>query len=135
MWTDKQAVRVILDEQRATEMVGEKHVGTVYGTGELPTYPRLRIVKVASTQFAEPGDTIDFTVRFDNVGSQPIHSVTILDNLTPRLEYLEQSAQCSVEAKFSTQPSEAGSAVVRCEIAKPLRPGEGGILRFRCLVH
>lgn len=134
-WTNRQAVRVILDEQRATEEVSDKHVGTVYGTGELPSYPRLRLVKVASTHFAEPGDTVDFTIRFDNVGNRPINSVTILDNLSPRLEYVEQSAQCSVAAHFGTETSETGTQVLRCEIDNPLPPGEGGILRFRCLVR
>ncbi len=135
VWTDKQAVRVILDEQRAAEEVADQWVGTIYGTGELPGQPRLRIVKVASTQFAEPGDTVDFTIRFDNVGHQPIHSVAILDNLSPRVEYVDQSAQCSVAAQFGTQVGETGTVVLRCEVTNPLRPDEGGILRFRCRVH
>lgn len=134
-WTNRQAVKVILDEQRATEAVSDQHAGTVYGTGELPSHPRLRLVKVASTHFAEPGDTVDFTIRFDNVGNRPINSVTILDNLSPRLEYVEQSAQCSVAAHFGSETSETGTQVLRCELDNPLLPGKGGILRFRCLVR
>ena len=38
------------------------------------------------TQFANPGDEVDFTLRFDNVGNQPIGNVTIVDDLTGRLE-------------------------------------------------
>ena len=64
------------------------------------------MVKVASTPFAKPGEEVDFTIRFDNIGNQPIGNVTILDSLSTRLEYVPQSAQCSVEAKFSTQPNE-----------------------------
>ena len=135
VWTHQQGVQVILDETRAAEQVRDQKVGTVYGTGELPGDPRLRLVKVASTHFAEPGDTVDFTLRFDNVGNQPIHSVTLLDNLSARLEYVPGSAQCSVPAQFGAQGNEAGSSALRCEITNPLRPGEGGILRFRCLVR
>ena len=61
--------------------------------------------------------------------------MTILDSLSTRLEYVPDSAQCSVDAKFSTQPNEGDSVVVRCEVTKPLDPGKGGILRFRCRVR
>ncbi len=33
---------------------------------------RIRLCKVASEQMANPGDTISFTIRFDNVGEQPL---------------------------------------------------------------
>ena len=90
---------------------------------------------MASTPFAQPGDEVDFTIRFDNIGNQPIGNVTILDSLSTRLEYVPDSAQCSVDAQFSTQPNEGDSVVVRCEVTKPLEPGKGGILRFRCRVR
>ena len=47
--------------------------------------------------------TVDFTIRFDNVGNQPIGNVAILDSLNTRLEFVPDSAQCSVDAKFSTR--------------------------------
>ena len=92
-------------------------------------------MKVASTSLANPGDTVDFTIRFDNVGNQPIGNVTILDSLNTRLEFVPDSAQCSVDAKFTTQPNEGDSVVVSCELSRPLDVGKGGILRFRCRVR
>ena len=108
---------------------------SVYTVSEPPGNPKLRVVKVASTPFAQPGEEVDFTIRFDNVGNQPIGNVTILDSLNTRLEYVADSAQCSVDAKFSTQPNEGDSVVVRCEVTNPLEAGKGGILRFRCRVR
>ena len=84
---------------------------------------------------ANPGDTVDFTIRFDNLGLQAIGSVVILDSLSTRLEFVSDSAQCSLEARVSTQPNEGDSLMVRCELLNPLKPGQGGVLRFQCRVR
>jgi len=134
-WSHTQAVQVILDHQAAMAAISDHKSHTVFTIKEPPADPKLRVVKVASTQFAEPGDPVDFTIRFDNVGNQLIGNVVIIDNLTPRLEYVPDSAQCSIPATFSTQPNEAGSLVLRCEITDPLPVNQGGIIRFRCRVR
>jgi uncharacterized repeat protein (TIGR01451 family) len=134
-WTNTQAVQILLDRQGAKAEVKYDRTNCIYTIDSPPGRPKLRLVKVASTPFAEPGDEIDFTLRFDNVGNQPIGNVTILDSLNTRLEYVEGSAQCSVEAKFSTSANEGGSVVVRCEVVNALEPGQCGILRFRCRVR
>ena len=134
-WTHKQAVQIILDSQAAMAEVSAEQVERVYTVNPPPGNPRLRVIKVASTQFAEPGDVIDFTLRFDNVGNQPIGNVTIIDNLTTRLEYVANSAQCSQAAAFSTQANEGDSLVLRWEITDPLLRDKGGIIRFRCRVR
>jgi len=76
-----------------------------------------------------------FTIRFDNVGNQLIGNVTIIDNLSPRLEYVADSAQCSLPAQFFTEPNEGDSVALRCEVTDPLQPGQGGVIRFRCRVR
>jgi uncharacterized repeat protein (TIGR01451 family) len=134
-WTKDQGVHVILDQQAATEVVGDQRAQATYATGPICGCPMLRIVKVASTQFAKPGETIDFTLRFDNVGTELIGNVTIIDNLTTRLEFVPDTAQASVKAEFFTEPNQGDSLVLRWEITDPLRPGEGGICRFRCRVR
>jgi uncharacterized repeat protein (TIGR01451 family) len=134
-WSHKQAVQVILDHQKATEQVSHQAAETLYTVNAEPAHPRLRLIKVASTQFANPGEEVDFTLRFDNVGNQPIGNVTIVDDLTGRLEYLAGTAQCSLPAGFITQPSESGSLVLRWEITNPLKPGDGGVVRFHCRVR
>jgi uncharacterized repeat protein (TIGR01451 family) len=134
-WSHTQAVQVILDKRGAMAEVKYDAAESVYTVTTPPGNPRLRLCKVASTATAKPGEEVDFTIRFDNVGDQAIGNVTILDSLSTRLEFVPGSAQCNLEAKFTTQPNEGGSAIVRCEIAKPLNVGEGGILRFRCRVR
>ena len=51
--------------------------------------------------------------------------MTVVDNLTTRLEYLPDSAQCSLNADFFTEVNEGDSLVLRWEIIDPLEVGEG----------
>jgi uncharacterized repeat protein (TIGR01451 family) len=133
-WDHKQAVQIILDGHAAGATVVTQKPQETFAIDSAPN-PRLRIVKVASTPVAEPGDEVSFTIRFDNVGNEPIGSVQIIDSLTTRLEYVPGSAQCSRKAQFTTQPNEGESLVVRCVLGDPLPPGAGGVFRFRCLVR
>ena len=73
-------------------VVGLKQPGVVYQTDE-PGDPRLRLIKCASKHHALPGEEVEFTLRFDNIGDQVIGNVTIIDNLTTRLEYVPNTAQ------------------------------------------
>jgi uncharacterized repeat protein (TIGR01451 family) len=134
-WSHEDGVQVILDHQAAAAEVSDQRVTAIFTVHEPPANPRLQITKVASTPFAEPGDVVDFTLRFDNVGDQVIGNVTIIDSLTTRLEYVPDSSQCSLTAELVTQPNEGDSLVLRWEITDPLEPGEGGVIRFRCRVR
>jgi len=134
-WSADQAAQVTIDRVLASLAVGSSRAQSVYEY-ELPEgKPRLRIVKVASREQAQPGDEIEFTLRFDNVGDELIGNVTIVDNLTTRLEYVPDSAECSRNARFVTQENDGESLVLRWEIIDPLAVGEGGIIRFRCRVR
>lgn len=134
-WTHAEGVEVLIEGQMAGEAVKVQNAPSLYTIEEHPKHPKLRIVKVASTQVAEPGDIVHFTLRFDNVGTQVLNNVTILDSLTTRLEYVPDSAQASVAAQFSTSRNEGDSLVLRWEITEPVQPGKGGVLRFLCRVR
>jgi len=135
VWTADQAVQVILDRQAAMSATADEKLQSVYVAKAPPGDPKLRVIKVADKQDAQPGEEVAFTIRFDNIGNQLIGNVTIIDNLTTRLEFVPDSGQCSVDAQFFTEPNEGDSLVVRCEITDPLEPGEGGVIRFRCVVR
>jgi uncharacterized repeat protein (TIGR01451 family) len=140
----------MINNQAANAAVANERVETVYTINESPANPKLRVIKVASTQMAKPGDLVAFTIRFDNIGNQTLQKVAILDNLSPRLEYVgsghelhlmpakdyaPDTAQSSVEAVFAAQPNEGGSVVLQWQLTKPLEPGKGGIVRFACRVR
>lgn len=134
VWNVKQAPQVVIDRTEPLTAVAEAkpQVTVKY---ELAGKPRLRIVKVANRTEAKPGDIVEFTLRFDNIGSQVIGNVTIIDNLTTRLEYVPDTAQCSLRANFLTEENYGESLVLRWEILEPMKPGEGGVIRFRCRVR
>lgn len=96
---------------------------------------QLRILKQASTIAAKCGEEVEFTISFENIGARRIGNVTIIDNLTTRLEYVPDSASCSVEANFSSERNSADSLVLRWEITQPLDVGQSGLIRFKCRVR
>ncbi|QEG24505.1 DUF11 domain-containing protein [Mariniblastus fucicola] len=95
----------------------------------------LRVTKVASRIAADIGEEVEFTIRFDNLSSKPVGNVTLVDNLTGRLQYVPGSAECSMKAKFIEKLNEANSLMLRWEITDPVKPFKGGIIRFKCRVH
>ena len=101
----------------------------------MPDHPCLRVIKTASTKTARPGDIVDFTIRFDNMGDQAVSHMVLIDNLTTRLEYVAGSAQSSRPADFSTEENEGESLVLRWEFNEPLPLGAGGLVRFHCRVR
>ncbi|MEX2112630.1 MAG: hypothetical protein WD845_05555 [Pirellulales bacterium] len=133
-WTHDAAVQVVLEEQQAVEFSGDQKAQATFRV-QLPNNPCLRIIKTASTKVAKPGDIVDFTIRFDNLGDQTINSVVLIDNLTTRLEYVPGTAECSRPAEFFTTDNQGDSLVLRWELTEPLPVGHGGLVRFHCKVR
>jgi uncharacterized repeat protein (TIGR01451 family) len=134
VWTGNQAPQVVFGTKAAQAQMGVQQPEIIYQTNG-PESPRLRLSKLASTGHALPGEEVEFTLRFDNVGDQVIGNVTIIDNLATRLEYVPETAKSGVDANFITTPNEGGSTVLRWEIKPPIEPGQGGILQFRARVR
>lgn len=135
VWQAEQEVQVILDGAAAVEVVLDRQVEVIYTVRDLRNNPKLRLIKIASTDHAAVGEEVEFTIRFDNVGDQPIGNIVIVDHLVTRLEYVEGSAQASRDAAFSVQGNESDSLLLRWEISDPLEPGEGGLIHFKCRVR
>lgn len=136
-WVMPESIRVEINNLPASEQLSAKSAQDVHVYELPPGTCSLRICKAASANLANSGDFIDFTIRFDNVGVNPLKKVVILDSLSPRLEYIEGSQQASLKAapKFTTEPNDLGSNVLKWELAEELKPGEGGTIYFRCLVR
>ena len=117
---------IVRDLKTAQEL---KHIESEDGQ------PTLRVVKIADKIAARPGEEVEFTIRFDNISARPIGNVTLMDNLTRRLEYIDGSSECSKNSEFKSELNEAESLVLRWEVTDPLEPGTGGVIRFRCRVR
>ena len=134
-WTEIQTVQLVIDNKPASVLAKTTAANEAF-TYVLPDgKARMRIIKLASTSAAHAGERVQFTIRFDNVGDEAVGNVTIIDNLTTRLEYIVDSQECSLTAGFSADDNEGQSSLLRWEIAEPLEPGEGGIIRFECRVR
>jgi uncharacterized repeat protein (TIGR01451 family) len=135
VWTETLAPQVLIAGQPAVEARGRATPEVTY-TYETEGKPCLRICKIADKSEAKPGEIITFTLRFDNVGEQPVGNVTIIDNLMPRLEYIVGSSESTLKATFSTQEQLPGeSLVLRWEIEDPLPVTQGGLVRFKARVR
>ena len=97
--------------------------------------PTLQVIKTANVIAARPGDQVEFMIRFDNISGRKIGNVTLMDNLTRRLEYVEGSSECTLESEFKSEVNNSQSLALRWEITEPLEPGTGGVIRFRCRVR
>jgi uncharacterized repeat protein (TIGR01451 family) len=133
-WTHDKAVQVVLDGRAAVDFTGNQKAQATFRV-DVPNHPCLRVIKIASTKVAKPGDVVDFTIRFDNTGDQTIQHVELIDNLTTRLEYVPQTAQSSRRAEFTSEANTGDSLVLRWDFVDPLPPGEGGLVRFHCRVR
>ena len=124
----------------ATDITGQQ-VSTVtkveaYTGVEDPRGPgQLRVVKMANKSVAEIGDTIEFTIRIDNLGGLELKEVVLVDNLTPRLEYVDGSATNTIDGELLVEDNGEGSSKLTFRLAEPLQGKTGGVLKFQCLVR
>ena len=114
-------------QSRAAEVVGKEDQRRTPG--------RLRIVKLADKKTALPGDVITFTIRYDNLGDRELHHIRIIDNLTPRLEYVDDSATSNRAGKLVVEDNEEGSLVLKFELSQPLPGHTGGVVTFKVKVR
>jgi uncharacterized repeat protein (TIGR01451 family) len=134
-WTEKAAVQVTVNG--VSIGLAKRTRGPMeayeYELGE--GVAKLRIVKVASVDDAKPGEEVHFTIRFDNMGEEPLDQIVLVDNLTTRLEYVAESQECSLDATFKATDNNGQSLMLRWELQQPLPPHEGGVIRFTCRVR
>ncbi|MBN79512.1 MAG: hypothetical protein CMJ70_05180 [Planctomycetaceae bacterium] len=134
-WMNSQALEVIAEDLTPIAVTNNRSLGMAYRY-ELPHgKAKMRLIKLASRQNAHPGDIVDFTLRFDNLGDAVVGNVTIIDSLTTRLEYVEGSQECTLNAEFLTATNEGQSLVLRWEVVEPVEVGKGGVIRFKCRVR
>ncbi len=95
----------------------------------------LRIIKWPDKKGCNVGDLVTFSLRYTNNATRPITNVVVSDSLTPRFEYVPGSQKADRESRFTLQPNEAGSAILRWEFPAALQPGESGLITFQVRVR
>lgn len=119
------AVQIVESRFRVEELAGTD----VKGPGNL------KIVKLADRKLAAQDDEITFTIRYQNQGDSPVTDVTIVDNLTPRLEYLEGSQTNDRASRFEAIDNGEGSVILRWELDEPLPARTTGVISFKVQVR
>jgi uncharacterized repeat protein (TIGR01451 family) len=133
-WTDNKMVQVVIDGKMAHEAVKNDKIGETI-LYDRHGKPEMRIVKIADKSEAKPGEIVHFTLRFDNIGTDTVDKVAIIDNLTTRLEYVPDTQECDLPHAFATNENEGETLVLRWELEEPIPAGKGGLIRFQCRVR
>jgi uncharacterized repeat protein (TIGR01451 family) len=115
----------------------EAHVATIVGIDDKESDKpgNLRVVKLADKQSALPGEIVEFTIRYDNLGENTVHHIRIVDNLTPRLAYVDDSATSDRDGRLVVQDNGEGSLVLVWELTNPLPPATGGVVTFKARIR
>jgi len=137
IWSREQYPVIAGKIDAAMTGVSEAHAATIVGIDdEKQNEPgKLRIVKLADKQSAASGDVVEFTLRYDNLGPNAVYHVRIVDNLTPRLAYVDDSATSDREGRLVVQDNGEGSLVLIWELTQPLQPNTGGVVSFKARIR
>ncbi len=133
-WSLNESVEVEIQDVLPPTLTRDQSVEafTVY---DFPDAGRLRLCKLADRDNALPGEVVTFMLRVDNVGDSAVTDVLVTDNLTTRLEYVEDSQTASGGAEFSTEPNEGQSTRLSWKLTDKLRVGESVTIRFKARVR
>ncbi|HEV7999709.1 MAG TPA: DUF11 domain-containing protein [Planctomycetaceae bacterium] len=96
---------------------------------------RIEIVKLADRQTAVPGETVTFRIEYENTGDLPLTEVNIVDNLTPRLDYIAESGKSSRPAVFGSTDNGEGSLILSWKLNEPLPGKSRGWVTFKAHVR
>jgi uncharacterized repeat protein (TIGR01451 family) len=105
------------------------------GVEDRRTKGRLQIVKLADKDSAAPGDVVTFTIQYENLGDLELKEVQIVDNLTPRLEYIAGSAASTRPAELSATDNGEGSVVLTWNLNESLPGRKSGSVTFKAKVR
>lgn len=135
-WTRDENPVVIATLDSLHEVTAKFRLAEIVGVEDPRKDPgRLEIVKVANTSTAKPGDIVTFAIRYENKGEREVTDVRIVDNLTPRLEYIEDSATSDRDGEINVQENGEGSLVLTFTLDAPLKEKTSGVVTFQCRVR
>jgi uncharacterized repeat protein (TIGR01451 family) len=133
-WTRDQFPVVQAQIESAGETLTRSATAEFVGRKQLGKPGDLRLIKTADKKLAAVGDIITFTIRYENFGDRQLSNVVILDNLTPRLEYVDDSATSDRDGRLVTEDNGEGSLILRWELDQPLPGRTRGVVSFQARV-
>jgi uncharacterized repeat protein (TIGR01451 family) len=96
---------------------------------------RIEIVKLADRQTALLGEIVTFRIEYENIGDLPLSEVNIVDNLTPRLGYVPDSASSSRRATLEVTDNGEGSVILSWNVKDALPGKTRGFVTFKARVR
>ena len=138
VWTRNQFPQITVNTSGAGEVKAFfKPQLTIGIEDERQTKGDLRIVKLADRSTAQAGDIVTFTIRVQNVGDFDVYDVRIVDNLTPRLLYVEGSAGIDEQnpGEVTAVPNGEGSQILTFTLDQPLKGHSSAVITFETRVR
>ncbi|QDU39051.1 hypothetical protein Mal4_33860 [Maioricimonas rarisocia] len=134
-WSGDTITYIIAHNRKGQELTSQFKAEEYVGIEDKRTPGDLKIIKLADRKTAQPGDVVTFKIHFENIGGRELFEVRIVDNLTPRLQYIEGSATSELEGRVQIEDNGEGSQILTFELFEPL-PGEtSGTVTFECRVR
>jgi uncharacterized repeat protein (TIGR01451 family) len=134
-WTRDEFPVIAASLQGAQQVVVKFNVNELVGVEDRRKPGRLEIVKLADRQTALPGEFVNFRIEYENVGDRELTEVRIIDNLTPRLEYVADSASSSRAAVLDISDNGEGSVILTWSLKEPLKGKTKGVVAFKARVR
>jgi uncharacterized repeat protein (TIGR01451 family) len=126
---------MIAQDQSGQVIQSRAAVEEYVGVEDRRTPGELKLLKVADKSSAHPGDLVTFTIRFDNVGGRDLLKVRIVDNLSPRLQFVDGSISSNFDGALNVTDNGAGGKLLTFEFDQPLKGKTGGFISFQCKVR
>lgn len=124
---------------QATQTYATFRAQTTVGVEENGRDGEIFLTKKAKPLIAQPGDTVSFTIQFQNIGDYPVGEVRIIDNLTPRLAYVGGTGQITISTggggSLTAVPNKEGSQMVEFRLDEALPGGASGTITFDAIVR
>lgn len=134
-WSHKSYPLIRAETSAAMDVSATFRPQQTIGVEDRKTKGHLQVVKLADVESAVAGDTITFTIRYTNLGGKDLYDVRIIDNLTPRLEFVPESAGSDRPGDVVVESNGMGSKLLRFELDGALKGGETGTIRFQAKVR
>ncbi len=122
IWTRKQNPIIQGHATSSTQSVTVQVQADFTGLEDKGKRGDLRLHKTADKGAAAIGDIITFTIHYENAGDRELKKVVLIDNLTPRLDYIPEGTSTSRPGKVEAEDNGEGSVILRFVLDEPL-PG------------